>query len=99
MAITVSEDVKKHILASKHDFRICTACRGPALVSTDVKPMKESDLRIPVGDYTLYISCVQAPYLSEITMDLLYTEDDIDSCPAFYGYHQKRYAEQRNNGE
>ena len=99
MAITVSEDVKKHIMSMKHDFRICTACRGPALVSTDVKPAKESDIKIPVGDYMLYVSSVQAPYITEITMDMIYDEDEIDSCPAFYGYHRRRYEEQHKTDE
>ncbi len=86
MGITVSDEVKEFILAQKHDYRICTACMGPALVSTDVKAPKESDLKIPIGDYTLYISRVQAPYISVVTMGMLYSEDEIDSCPAFYHY-------------
>ncbi len=90
MGITVAEDVKKHIIESKHDFRVCTACMGPALVSTEVKPPKESDLKIPVGEYTLYISRVQAPYITEVTMDMIYDEEEIDSCPAFYSYHVRQ---------
>lgn len=97
MAIIVSEDVKKLIIEAKHDYRICTACRGPALVSTDVKPAKESDLKIPVGEYTLYVSRVQEPYISEITTDMIYDEDEIDTCPAFYGYHRRRYEEQHKD--
>jgi len=93
MEITVSEDVKAHIIAMKHDFRVCTACMGPALVSTEVKGPKESDIKIPVGDYTLYISRVQAPYIREITIDMLYDEDDIDSCPAFYAYSRQHMYE------
>lgn len=92
MSIAVSEAVKKYIIDSAHDFRICTACMGPALVSTDVKQPKESDLKIPVGDYILYISSVQAPYIREVTMDMIYDEADIDSCPAFYGYHARMRA-------
>ena len=91
MEITVSEEVKAHIIANKHDFRVCTACMGPALVSTEVKKAKESDIKIPVGDYTLYISRVQAPYIREVTMDMLYDEEEIDSCPAFYTYSKNRY--------
>ena len=95
MAIAVSDDVKKYIIDSAHDFRICTACMGPALVSTEVKQPKESDLKIPVGEYTLYVSRVQEPYLREITLDMIYDEDEIDSCPAFYGYR----ARMRNHGD
>ena len=90
MQIEIDEDVKQMILDAKHDFRICTACLGPALVSTEVKTPKDSDLKIPVGDYTLYISRVQAPYISRVSMDMLYDEDEVDSCPAFYVYSDKK---------
>ena len=58
--ITVDDDVKQMILEAKEDFRVCTACRGPALGPIKVKPPKKSDIMIPVGDYVLYISSVQA---------------------------------------
>jgi len=32
------------------------------------------------------VSRVQAPYIERITMDMLYDEEEIDSCPAFYNY-------------
>lgn len=86
MQIEVDDAVKEMILREKHDFRVCTACLGPALVSTEVKPYKESDVKLPVGDYTIYVSRIQAPYIERITMDMLYNEEEIDSCPAFYNY-------------
>lgn len=82
--IPVDEEVKKYIASQNCDFRICTACMGPALVPVTVKGPKETDLRIPVGDHTLYISKVQSHYIDRVTMDMLYDEDEIDSCPAFY---------------
>ena len=84
MEIAVDEDVKKMIIAEGCDYRICTACMGPALVKTSVKPPKESDIKIPVGDNFLYISRVQAMYMDRVTLDMIYDEDEIDSCPAFY---------------
>ena len=80
MQIEVDDAVKEMVLREKHDFRVCTACLGPALVSTAVKPYKESDVKLPVGDYTIYVSRIQAPYIERITMDMLYDEDEIDSC-------------------
>ncbi len=88
MQIEVDEDVKQMVLEAHHDYRVCTACLGPALVSTDVKSPKDSDIKIPVGDYTIYVSKVQAPYIRRISMDMLYDEYEIDSCPAFYSYNQ-----------
>ena len=43
-------------------------------------------VELPVGDYTIYVSRIQAPYIERITMDMLYNEEEIDSCPAFYNY-------------
>ena len=86
MQIEVDDAVKEMVLREKHDFRVCTACLGPALVSTEVKSPKESDVKLPVGDYTIYVSRIQAPYIERITMDMLYDEEEIDSCPAFYTY-------------
>lgn len=95
MQIEVDEDVKQMVLKEKHDFRVCTACLGPALVSTEVKAPKETDIKVPVGEYTIYVSRVQAPYVNRISMDMLYDEDEIDSCPAFYTYtDRKRYGPQ-----
>ena len=50
MEIQIDEDVKNYIASQGCDFRICTACMGPALVPVSVKGPKETDLRIPVGD-------------------------------------------------
>ena len=88
MQIEVDEDVKQMVLEAHHDYRVCTACLGPALVSTDVKSPKDSDIKIPVGDYTIYVSKVQAPYIRRISMDMLYDEYEIESCPACYSYNQ-----------
>ena len=77
--ITVSEDVVRLIESKGQDYRVCTACSGPALVPITVKGPKESDIKIPVGNNTLYVSRVQAQYISEVTMDMLYDKEDIDS--------------------
>ena len=85
--ITVDDDVKQMILDAKEDYRICTACTGPALVPIKVKPPKKSDIMIPIGDYVLYISSVQAMYINNVSMDMLYSEEEIESCPAFSWHH------------
>ena len=72
------------IKKEQRDYRVCTACMGPALVPTTVKGPKDSDIRIPVGENTLYISRVQAMYIDRVSIDMVYDKDDIDSCPAFY---------------
>lgn len=84
MEITVDEDVKQMIMSEGRDYRVCTACMGPALVPISVKTFKESDIKIPIGGNTLYVSRVQARYVNRITMDMLYDDEEIDSCPVFY---------------
>ena len=84
MEIPIDDDVKKYIMSQGCDFRICTACMGPALVPVTVKAPKSTDIQILVGDRTLYISRVQARYIDRVSMDMIYDEDEIDSCPAFY---------------
>lgn len=84
MEIPIDDDVKQYIMSQGCDFRICTACMGPALVPVTVKAPKSTDIQIPVGDRTLYISRVQARYIDCVSMDMIYDEDEIDSCPAFY---------------
>lgn len=87
MDIAVDDAVKAHIESEGTDFRLCTACMGPALVPIMYKNPKESDIKIPVGSHTLYISRVQARYIDKVTTDMIYDDYDIDSCPVFYGRH------------
>ncbi len=79
--ITVDDEVKDLIMRTGKDFRVCTSCYGPAVVSTDRKPSKSSDTRIPVGDNTLYVSRVQMLYVDHISMDMVYAPEHLDACP------------------
>ncbi|WP_214019438.1 hypothetical protein [Methanoculleus sp.] len=65
-SIYVTEDVRSYVLQRKRDFRVSTSCSGPILLPTSVKPPKITDLQIPVGDYTVYISKYQARYIDSI---------------------------------
>jgi hypothetical protein len=83
MEIGVDDDVRRLIMSEGRDYRVCTACTGPALVPTTVKGPKESDIKIPIGKNTLYISIVQSRYIRRVTMDMVYNRDEIESCYAF----------------
>lgn len=89
--IAVDDDVKELILREKHDYRVCTACRGPALVPTTIKLPKDTDIVIKVGDYKLYVSAVQAEYINRVSLDMLYDENDIFSCPALSSLRSSGY--------
>ena len=88
--IIVDDDVKQMIIDAKEDYRVCTACRGPVLVPISIKPPKATDVVIPVGDQKLYISRVQADYVDQVSMDMLCTERDLNTCPAFPTYRRGR---------
>ena len=82
MEITVDDAVKEFILKEGIDYRLSTTCNGPALVPTLIKPAKESDTFIPIGDLRLYLSTVQMRYVSRITMDMVYDPEKIFACSA-----------------
>ncbi|MDR9815669.1 MAG: hypothetical protein RJR34_02595 [Candidatus Methanoculleus thermohydrogenotrophicum] len=43
-----------------------TACSGPVLLPASFKPPKVTDLQIPIGDYTIYVSKYQARHINSI---------------------------------
>jgi len=69
--IEVSDEVKQYVLDKKRNFRICTSCGGPILLSTSVKPPKSSDIEIYVEDYIIYVSMYQARFMDTINMDMI----------------------------
>jgi hypothetical protein len=69
--IEVSDEVKRYVLDKKRNFRICTSCGGPILLSTSVKPPKSSDIEIYVEDYIIYVSMYQARFMDTINMDMI----------------------------
>jgi hypothetical protein len=73
--ITVSDEVKSYINQRKGNFRVCTSCGGPILLSTRIKPPKSTDQEIYVGDHIIYISMYQARYIDQI---------DSHMIPVFY---------------
>ncbi len=80
--ITVDQEVIDFILRNKRDYRVSTSCSGPVIVPTSVKPPKDTDLKVKVGENTLYISRVQARYIDRVTPDML-DESRLESCSLF----------------
>lgn len=64
--IHITDEVRSYVLDRKQDFRVSTSCGGPILLPTSIKPPKISDIRLHVGDYTIYISRYQARYLETV---------------------------------
>jgi hypothetical protein len=69
--IYITDDVRSYVLQRKRDFRVSTSCSGPILLPTSVKPPKATDLQVPVGDYTIYISKYQARYIDSINWRMI----------------------------
>ena len=83
--ITVEDEVRDLIIGAGKDYRVCTSCYGPAVVSTDRKPSKSSDIQIKIGDNTLFVSKVQTLYINRVTMDMVYAPEYLDACPVVRG--------------
>ena len=60
--IRVTDEVRTYVAMRKYDMRVCTSCGGPILLPTSIHPPKPTDLRVRVGDFTVYISKYQARY-------------------------------------
>jgi hypothetical protein len=60
--IRVTEEVRVYVTKRQHDMRLCTSCGGAILLPTSIHPPKPSDLRIRVGEWTVYVSRYQARY-------------------------------------
>ncbi len=80
--ITVDPDVMDYIAKRGGDYRICTSCGGPVLLSVRIKPPKKSDLLIRAGKSMIYVSIHQARYLHSISADMIPFYDD----PEFSGF-------------
>lgn len=69
----ISDAILKFIKEQKRDYRVCTSCGGAILLPIAIKKPKPNDIRIPVGENTLYISATQARYIDVIDESMLMT--------------------------
>jgi hypothetical protein len=81
--IAIEPEVVDYITHHGRDFRLSTSCYGPVIVPLEVKPPKETDLRIQVNGNTLYVSRVQARYIDRITKRMLCDVAYLRSCSVF----------------
>jgi hypothetical protein len=81
--ITVDPDVIEFVKMSGEDYRLSTSCSGPIIIPTAVKPPKDNDLKVKCGDRTLFISRVQARYVSHVTKDMIYDSEEGLNCSMY----------------
>lgn len=80
--IRVTDEVVAYIAKRQCDFRISTSCGGPILLPISIKPPKPTDLQVPAGDFTIFISLHQARYLSTVHMGMVpFFMDEIEEAP------------------
>ncbi len=69
----ITPEVIKFITEQGRDYRVCTSCGGPVLLPVTIKKPKPSDIKVPVGGHTLYVSATQARYIDVIDDSMLMT--------------------------
>ena len=70
-SIIVDAQVKEYINKEDRDFRICTTCKGPLLVPTDIISSKPDDIKVRIGENFLFLSLFQAQYTRRIHKSLI----------------------------
>lgn len=71
-ALEIDREVYEFIKARKRDYRVCTSCDGAVILPVEIKPPKQSDYEIKIGENTLYVSEVQFKILRRIDSSMLY---------------------------
>jgi len=69
--IDVSAEVKEHIMTSGEDYRLSTTCCGPVLHPVRLKSQKKTDIVINIGKRCIYVSEVQARFISRIDGNII----------------------------
>lgn len=71
--IQISETIVNYIKENKRDYRLCTSCGGPVILPVSIKKPKPNDIKLRIGEYVLYVSATQAPYIDVIDDSMLMT--------------------------
>ena len=74
-----------YIMKTGRDYRVSTTCSGPVIMPLEVKPAKENDIQVKIGNNILYISRVQARYIDCVTMEMMYDADVGLNCSLYPG--------------
>jgi len=83
--IKVDQAVMDYIMKTGRDYRFSTTCSGPVIMPLEVKPAKENDIQVKIGKNILYISRVQARYIDNVTMEMMYDADVGLNCSLYPG--------------
>jgi hypothetical protein len=81
--IKVDREVIDFIKMNGKDYRVSTSCYGPVILPIEMKSPKDTDIRIPVGKNTLYVSIVQTKYIDRVTKSMLYDSSFRKKCSLF----------------
>ncbi len=80
--IEIEEDIIDFITSQGKDYRVCTSCFGAEILPVTMKKPKLSDFKVRIGSNILYISKVQAPYITKINKSMLLHSElsEVESC-------------------
>ena len=81
-SIEIDDDMVEFLKAQDEDFRVSTSCFGAEIIPVAIKPPKLTDFRVRIGPNILYISKVQANYITRIQKSMLRHSDlaEIERC-------------------
>ncbi len=81
-SIEIDDDVVEFIKTQAEDYRVCTSCFGAEILPVTMKAPKLSDFRVRIGPNILYISKVQANYITKIDRSMLRHSDlaELEKC-------------------
>lgn len=73
--IEIDEEIVEFVKKQDQDYRVCTSCFGAELLPITMKSSKLSDIRAKIGNNILYISRVQASYITKVDKSMLRLSD------------------------
>jgi len=70
LEIEIEDELLELLKREPFEYRVSTDCICPVMVPIELKPPKEDDYVVEIGDKRLYISSTQALWLRKITLDM-----------------------------
>jgi len=70
LEIEIEDELLELLKKEPFEYRVSTDCTGPVIVPIELKPPKEDDYVVDLGDKRFYISSTQALWLRKITLDM-----------------------------
>jgi hypothetical protein len=70
LEIEIEDKLLELLKKEPFEYRVSTDCAGSVIAPIELKPPKEDDYVVDLGDKRFYISSTQALWLRKITLDM-----------------------------